>query len=471
VTKGTAPTLSPIVDSTTNQVRMSGDLGYDANGNWLGMPSARNTWNVENQLLSTGTVDGDGNPITYTYDPWGRRVLQFSASNYGPSGTLYFYSITGQRLAMYSAGYPTQTSQLSASMYFGARPLKAVDRLGSVRAKFGSNGVAQIAYYPWGEERTSTADGTDKFATYFRDGVGQDYANARYFNSNLGRFWSPDPSVIGNPTDPVSFNRYAYTGGDPVNRTDSTGAGWQCTPGPNGEPDSCWYQPDPPWMYGANLVAVGCSASVLQSAAYGYSGNLGQQMQACNQAVASMAGMMSRGGSSSRPASTGPTAWQYLNSIWSNCLSDFKKDSRFDASAFSGLLNNGITWLDARDPSVAARTIDSYTHNGNTETLAEAFAGGASAITLEGSNYVAVGVNYFTDETQTQQIAIAIHEALHIVTYGWGGDFVTNPDGALMGWLENFGFKPTSGYSGDMTDWIVGTADHMSTSGGGCKNP
>ncbi|MGP8245312.1 MAG: hypothetical protein ACLQVN_12435 [Bryobacteraceae bacterium] len=41
------------------------------------------------------------------------------------------------------------------------------DRLGSVR--YTING-ASIAYYPYGEERTSTPDGTDKFATNFRVG-------------------------------------------------------------------------------------------------------------------------------------------------------------------------------------------------------------------------------------------------------------------------------------------------------------
>jgi hypothetical protein len=77
--------------------------------------------------------------------------------------------------------------------------LAPVDRLGSVR----QNGNGPIAYFPWGEERPgangTTPDGTDKFATYFRDvtnnGVGEDYANARYYNNNFGRFWSPDPGT------------------------------------------------------------------------------------------------------------------------------------------------------------------------------------------------------------------------------------------------------------------------------------
>ena len=78
-TKGSAPSASPQVDPTTNRARMIGDYGFDANGNWLGASGSRvNTWNVENQLISNGTVDGNGNPITYTYDPWGKRVMQSS---------------------------------------------------------------------------------------------------------------------------------------------------------------------------------------------------------------------------------------------------------------------------------------------------------------------------------------------------------------------------------------------------------
>jgi hypothetical protein len=40
----------------------------------------------------------------------------------------------------------------------------------------------------------------------------------------MGRFLSPDPyTASGGPADPGSWNRYAYTRGDPVNRYDPTG--------------------------------------------------------------------------------------------------------------------------------------------------------------------------------------------------------------------------------------------------------
>jgi YD repeat-containing protein len=77
-------TASPQVDPTTNRARVIGDYGFDANGNWLGVSTPQmilNTWNVENQLISNGAVDGSGNLLTYTYDPWGKRVLQYSVVN------------------------------------------------------------------------------------------------------------------------------------------------------------------------------------------------------------------------------------------------------------------------------------------------------------------------------------------------------------------------------------------------------
>ena len=51
----------------------------------------------------------------------------------------------------------------------------------------------------------------------------------------MGRFWSPDPGPanLGNPT---SWNRYAYTTGDPVNLNDPTGL----------DPGGIMLTPDPP---------------------------------------------------------------------------------------------------------------------------------------------------------------------------------------------------------------------------------
>jgi RHS repeat-associated protein len=63
-----------------------------------------------------------------------------------------------------------------------------------------------------------------KFAGYYRDAVGQDYAMARNYSSVTGSFWSPDPSSDNwDASNPGSWNLYAYTNGDPVNFGDPNG--------------------------------------------------------------------------------------------------------------------------------------------------------------------------------------------------------------------------------------------------------
>jgi len=80
-------------------------------------------------------------------------------------------------------------------------------------------------YYPYGEEKTVTADEQLKFATYRRDSESRlDYAVNRYYSSAMGRFLSPDPkSRSMSIVSPSTFNRYSYVMNDPVNRDDPTG--------------------------------------------------------------------------------------------------------------------------------------------------------------------------------------------------------------------------------------------------------
>lgn len=53
---------------------------------------------------------------------------------------------------------------------------------------------------------------------------GLDYADQRYFAGLSGRFLSSDPyEASGGASDPGSWNRYPYVGGDPVNFLDRTG--------------------------------------------------------------------------------------------------------------------------------------------------------------------------------------------------------------------------------------------------------
>jgi len=108
-----------------------------------------------------------------------------------------------------------------------------------------SNGET-FSYFPYGEERTSTADGREKFGTYTRDGFGQDYAQQRYYNANMGAFWSPDPGGIktAKPSNPSSWNRYSYTEGNPIGRFDPLGFD-DCDPDDPDDPCDCGDPCDP----------------------------------------------------------------------------------------------------------------------------------------------------------------------------------------------------------------------------------
>ena len=166
----------------------------------------------------------------YDADPYG------AGSGSAPVWEFYYYGITGQKLVTVSCPLDLTTMYPMApnctivgeNVYFGRKQLVsngltvARDRVGSVRGN--SNGE-RFTYYPYGEERTSTVDGRDKFGTYFRDSAGQDYADQRYYGSGTGRFWTVDPAGMGSveSRSPLSWNRYLYGSGDPINRFDPTG--------------------------------------------------------------------------------------------------------------------------------------------------------------------------------------------------------------------------------------------------------
>ncbi len=86
------------------------------------------------------------------------------------------------------------------------------------------NLFGQRGHYRYGETwYAASTTAKWQFTRYERDPeTGLDYAFARYYNSRLGRFMSPDP-VAGDVGDPQSLNRYAYVENDPTNFTEPLG--------------------------------------------------------------------------------------------------------------------------------------------------------------------------------------------------------------------------------------------------------
>jgi RHS repeat-associated protein len=102
------------------------------------------------------------------------------------------------------------------------------DHLGSTNVVTNSAGhVEQETYYhPYGAVRPNEGlDGSFDFmftGQEYDEECGLNYYGARYYNSQAGRFISPDPAGP-DYSDPQTLNRYAYTRNNRVNFVDPTG--------------------------------------------------------------------------------------------------------------------------------------------------------------------------------------------------------------------------------------------------------
>ena len=88
--------------------------------------------------------------------------------------------------------------------------------------------TGMLEYTPYGTtaSHTGTSDPKHKFTGQEEDdSTGLYYYGARYYDAQLGRFITADPT-IQHPTDPQDFNRYAYARNNPIVFTDPTGFGF-----------------------------------------------------------------------------------------------------------------------------------------------------------------------------------------------------------------------------------------------------
>ena len=95
---------------------------------------------------------------------------------------------------------------------------------------------AEQRYYPWGGTRwpdnplTPTAR---RYTGQIEDAaIGLYFYNARYYDPALGRFLQAD-TIVPDPANPQSLNRYAYVLNNPLRYTDPTGHAY-CPPEANG---------------------------------------------------------------------------------------------------------------------------------------------------------------------------------------------------------------------------------------------
>jgi RHS repeat-associated protein len=232
-TAGSPPMNSLSFSSTSGALTNRPDgYSFDAAGNMLNDGQNSLTYDNENRVItSSNSTYGTS---SYYYDDSGVRVQKTA------NGTTSNYIFAGRKdIAEYTSG-SSPTSPVHEYIYAGRTLLATLtgstvvyhhaDHL-SVRVTTDANGnlLGEQGHYPFGEQWYASNTTTKFiFTSYERDQEsGNDYALARLYVNRFGRFCSVDP-LQGNPSDPQSWNRYAYVENNPTEFTDPSGKGfWQ----------------------------------------------------------------------------------------------------------------------------------------------------------------------------------------------------------------------------------------------------
>ena len=186
-------------------------------------------------------IDNGNNATTLTH-------ATLAATN----GSSYNYQVTyneGQ-IRVWRDGVPilaaTDNDPITQASYIGLRATYSVvnfdnitvshngglrylynDHLGSVTAVSDLTGQQigkTTTYLPFGSYRTRANGTTDRGYTGHKhnDNLGLIYMNARYYVPGIGRFASAD-TIVPDPTNPQSFNRYIYVLNNPLRLIDPSG--------------------------------------------------------------------------------------------------------------------------------------------------------------------------------------------------------------------------------------------------------
>lgn len=221
---GSPYSFQPAYSPTTNRITSVGSCtpSYDANGD------------LTNDCLHTYTWSCYGAPLTIdsvglTYDALGRMVEQNRSGAY----TQIAYSTTGFRIAILNGqSYTTAFVPLAGGvMGVWSTPLgvyiRHPDWLGSSRLASTLNRTILYdgAYAPFGEPYAQSGTADLNFTGMDQDTVSGLYDFPAREYSFTGRWPSPDPAGLAavDPTNPQTWNRYAYVINNPLTYVDPSG--------------------------------------------------------------------------------------------------------------------------------------------------------------------------------------------------------------------------------------------------------
>lgn len=205
--------------NTNNQMQCA---VYDADGNATNDCEHTYSWDAYGRPTA---VDG----VSITYDAFGRPVEQSSGGNnteiqYSPTGFV-MYLLNGTTVVKAWVPMPAGTALVvtPSTSYYRHADWEGSSRLASTTSR---TVYYDGEYAPFGQPYAQSGTSDPNFT-----GMDQNVASGIYdfpmreYNGNEARWPSPDPGGLAsvNPTDPQTWNRYAYVRNSPLMLTDLFG--------------------------------------------------------------------------------------------------------------------------------------------------------------------------------------------------------------------------------------------------------
>ena len=226
--------------SKPHAVRTAGSISlqYDLNGNMtqrvgggVTITITSQNWNYENKptLIQKGSATN-----SLTYDGNGQRVKKVSSLS---GTTLYYGELYETRAGVGTIHLFAGSNRVASVLAGSTTQFYHADHLGSASVITDSNGnrKEQMVYFPFGAYRAvGNINGTydfdanfpDVFYTYTGqeddDDLGFYNYGARLYDPLIGKFISAD-TIVPDPNNPQSLNRYSYTLNNPLRYIDPSG--------------------------------------------------------------------------------------------------------------------------------------------------------------------------------------------------------------------------------------------------------
>ncbi len=210
---------------------------YSNNGNLTNDGVWAHAWDYRNRLVSSSNGVGT---TSYTYNHENDRIklVEGGETTYYPLSD--YEVINGVPKLYLSLG-----DLIVATVQGATTTFIHTDHLGGTTLTTNSTGTITqtLDYYPYGDTRINNGDNDEdtQYTGYKKDvSTGLNYAGARYYAGDRGRFISQDPvfTSLGNQAllenkmgikfntylrNPQTHNSYAYAGNNPIKYTDKNG--------------------------------------------------------------------------------------------------------------------------------------------------------------------------------------------------------------------------------------------------------